>query len=92
MIYRNVQRQADAAFEIAVEPDDDAQQRRLTASGWADNGRDLSVCQCNRQVAEHMELSAGGGAKRLVPDMNIKLAWCASGRHVVQRADPEAFR
>src|SRR5262249_24123092 len=80
------------AFEITIEARDDPQQRGLPAAGRPDQRGDLSAAKAERKLAEHVELPARGGAKRLLPDVDVKAASGASGRHVVQAAAPETFR
>jgi len=47
-----VRGQLHAAFEIAIEADDNAQQRRLTASRRTDQRRDFAVRQRDRKFVE----------------------------------------
>ena len=72
----------------------------VMARGWA---RGWTVCVVQfmksekwkvgeRKLAEHLELPAGGSAKRLLLDVDVKPVAGASGRHVVQAAAPGTFR
>jgi hypothetical protein len=87
-----VRRERNVAVEIAVESRDDPQQRGLAAAGRPDQRGDLPAEEAERKLAEHLELAAGGSAKRLLFDVDVKPASGASGRHVVQAAAPETFR
>jgi len=66
--------QPNAAFEIAVQPDDDAQERGLAASGRADQGCDLARLERKRNLAEHVPPRTRCGAKKLVLDVHLKMA------------------
>src|SRR5262249_21096770 len=80
------------AIEITIEARDDPHQRGLPPSGRPDQRGDFSAAKAEHKLAEHVELPAGGGAKRLLLDVDVKPASGASGRHVVQAAAPEMFR
>jgi hypothetical protein len=79
------------AVEITVEPRDDPQQRGLPAPGGPDQRGDLPAAEAEHKPAEHLQVPAGGSAKRLLPDVDVKPASDASGRYVVQAAAPETF-
>src|SRR5262249_28467044 len=89
---RAVRGQRHAAFEIAVEPRDDPQQRGLAAAGWPGQRGDLPIAEAERKLAEHMELPAGGSVKRFLLAGRVKPIAGASGRHVVQAAAPRTLR
>src|SRR5262249_60718463 len=82
----------NAALELAVGPREDAQQGGLAAAGWSDQRSDLPAAEAECKLAEHLELPAGGGAKRFLLDVDVKPVSDASGRHVVQAAAPGTFR
>ena len=89
---RAVRGQRHAAVEVAVEPGDDAQQGGLAAARRPDQRGHLAAGEAERELAQHLELPAGCGAKRLLLDADVKPVSGASGRRVVQSAAPGTFR
>ena len=87
----------DATFEVAIEADDDAQERGLAAAGRPDQRHDFAVAQADGKLAEHVQRAARGAAIEFLLDVDIKprhftRSLGASGRHVVQAAAPGTFR
>jgi hypothetical protein len=53
-----VGRQPHGAFEVRIQPDDDAKERSLAAAGRADQRRDFSTCDSDRECPEYLEVTA----------------------------------
>ena len=87
-----VRRQPHGAFEVRIEPGNDAKQRGLAAAGRTDQRRDLSARDSDRESAEHLQITARGFAIGFMLDVNFKPVLVASARHIVQTAAPGMFR
>ena len=83
---------ADAAFKIAIQPDNDAQERGLAAAGRADQRRDFAVRQGERDLAEHMQTAARCGAIGLSLDVNSSRLESPAGDMSFKRLHQETFR
>ena len=74
-----VRRTRDGTFEIRIEPGDDPQQRRLAATGRADQSDNLARPDAEGNATQHVQTSAGRRDVRLARDADLKPPGFASG-------------
>ena len=80
------------ATEIRIEPGRDPQDRRLAASGRADQRAERSRLEPKLQAANDLDRRAVGRQEGLRIDAKFKRGGVASGLRVVQAVVPKGFR
>ena len=85
-------RDVNGAFVVAIEAGENAQQRRLAATGRPDERAGLAFLKRERKIGDDWSALSRGGAKGLFSDARFKPHAVATGRHDVQRVAPRMFR